>query len=116
MLISLRNSGAKNIRQTKVISDEVAEKILKSSDISSTDFFFKDNEIEMFVVPYVVPELLQMQKNKTFHGDIFYVIDLVIGKTMYKLKYDVGVKPDFFKVLFKFFYPDQAEKQIEELI
>ena len=115
MLISLRNSGAKNIRQTKVISDEVAEKIL-SADVVSTDFFFKENEIEMFVVPYVVPELLQMQKNKTFNGGIFYVIDLVIGKTMYKLKYDVGVKPDFFKVLFKFFYPDQAEKQIEELI
>ena len=116
MLISLRSSGAKYIYQSRVISDDIAEKILKSSDISSTDFFFKENEIEMFVVPFVVPELLQMQKNKTFHGDIFYSIDLIVGKIKYRLKYNAEVKPDFFKVLFKFFYPDQAEKQIEELI
>jgi len=39
-----------------------------------------------------------------------------VDKCHYRLYYEKNIKPDFFKILFREFYPEMADKQVEELV
>ena len=126
MLITLRNSGADGIQYTPVINDglmvDILNKISESNNGDSilSDRFLKFTELDSFIIKQgVEPTLLHL--NVSEHGwggekELRYEIHLEIEKAHYRLLYYDGQKPGFFKKLFTLFYPEMAEKQIEELV
>lgn len=125
MLITLRNSGAMGIQYTPVIEDKLKFDIVKESEKAEHhspmyDIFLKGQQLDSFIVDSnITPTILNLEFNE---GSSFgekndrYEIHLEVDRCHYRLYYEANVKPDFFKKLFKAFYPEMADKQVEELI
>jgi len=125
MLITLRNSGAEGIQYTPVIDDKLKLEILLEQEKADRhsplyDIFLKGQQLDAFVVDSAVqPTLLTMTVDENGWGgekNDRYEIHLEVNSCHYRLYYEKNVKPDFFKKLFKAFYPEMADKQVEELI
>ena len=125
MLITLRNSGADGIQYTPVIDDKLKFDILLETQKADShspmyEIFLKGCELDSFIVDSsVTPTLLNMQfeeNNWSGEKNNRYEIHLEVDKCHYRLYYAANVKPDFFKILFREFYPEMADKQVEELV
>lgn len=126
MLITLRNSGAKWIHCTDNYDDELTFKILDKIAVSEANgggdiyhSMLKSTNIESFIVDKNGFEFIHLE-NKSERSYMSsdnkqYNIKIKYSDRFYDLYYG-EVKPDFFKVLFKYFYPEQADKQVEELV
>lgn len=115
MLINLRNSGAAKIQFFKYIDSELLYKIVStdSNNVFATDLFLKDESLDSFVLDKSIIKINSLHLVEEY--SIYKIsIDTNIGK--YNLLYYSDIKPDFFKTLFKYLYPDIADKQVEELI
>ncbi len=125
MLITLRNSGAIGIQYTPVIDDKLKLEILIENEKADNhsplyDIFLKGQQLDAFVVDSdITPTILNMQfEENSWQGEKNdrYEIHLEVDRCHYRLYYEANVKPDFFKKLFKEFYPAMADKQVEELV
>lgn len=124
MLITLRNSGAEHIHFTPKIDPNLHYKIINEAEHSDhlVDVFLKGDELDSFILD---KDLLKIEnvhltkQDNSWSGEsmITYQIKIITDKGDYRLHYKTNSgKPDFFKKLFKYIYPDMAEKQIEELV
>lgn len=118
MLITLRNSGAETIFFNKNYNPETLLKIknemnplLDPKNIDSFVLDIKNIKIEQLLL---VEQTTYQQRSK--NDPKKYYISIETDTSTYRLYYEEGVKPDFFKFLFKKIYPTMAENQIEELI
>lgn len=125
MLITLRNSGALGIQYTPVIDDKLKLEIIKENEKADNhsdiyDLFLKGQQLDAFVVDTKIkPTIFNMEVSENGWGNEKnnrYEIHLEVDKCHYRLYYGANDKPDFFKKLFKSFYPDMADKQVEELV
>lgn len=121
MLITLRNSGALGIQYHKIINPSLLKDILEKPDdnIGLHDAFLSSTQLDSFVVMKDDITLLHLNVSENGYGDSaknMYEIIIEADKKHYRLYYGTKGKPDFFKILFKYFYPEQAEIQVEELV
>jgi len=124
MLITIRNSGAESITHTPKLENKLLIEILHTLDKPDTnhhsyDMFLEGSNIESFVIDKSTKPLLHlMVTGDEWVGDNskHYKILLETEKDKYIFHYPINNKPDFFKRLFKYFYPEDADKQVEELV
>jgi len=117
MLVTLRNSGANGIQYNKITKDEVLLKLANEADNGGGfDMFFQHIDLDSFVIQKEDLVLLHLNLNESMmSGEKRYEIILETDTRHYRLYYHNG-KPGFFKKLFQYFYPDDADAQVEELI
>lgn len=125
MLITLRNSGAENIHFTPKLEPNLHYKIINEasdSDQHIIDTFLKGDELDSFILDKDVLDIenLHLSVIDNSWGSTpmkSYRIKILTNNGEYRLLYPTnGGKPDFFKRIFKYLYPEMAEKQVEELV
>jgi hypothetical protein len=125
MLITLRNSGAESIYFTPYLDNRLKLEIISNATSDNTyiqDIFLRGDELSSFILDKTVLNIenihLVVHKNEwSSIKSESYHIKILTDKGEYRINYKVDSgKPDFFKTIFKYLYPDMAEKQIEELV
>jgi len=124
MLITLRNSGAESIHYTPNLDQQLLLKVVIKAENNSSvyDIFLKGENLDSFILDKETLGIknihLTVQDNG-WSGDkkVTYQIKIITSNGDYRLHYKTNSgKPDFFKRIFKYLYPDMAEKQVEELV
>ena len=119
MLISLRNSGAAGIQFYKVVDPHQLMEIITVDKEHKDDvhtILLKPINLDSFVLdPNKVNVLLLKHDNGYSSNDKLYEIFIETTDGRFRLWYNKG-RPDFFKRLFKYCYPEIANEQVEELV